>query len=93
VDQTYFEDGYVVTGFFTYTANAVVEINSAFSPSFTVDIADSTGYYIPDYIAEGYVTGGIVREASAVLESAFSPSFTVDIADNTGYYIPDYIAE
>ena len=67
-DQFYIADGYVTDDYFGYIAEAEVNLSGAFSPSFTVDIADDTGYYIPDYIADGYIEG--VIEASATLSSS-----------------------
>lgn len=71
-DQFYIEEGYLVDDYFGYIAEAEVNLSGAFSPSFTVDIADDTGYFIPDYIADGYIVG--VVEASASLSSSASVS-------------------
>ena len=70
-DQFYIEEGYVEANYFGYIAEAEISLSGAFSPSFTVDIADTTGYFIPDYIETDYITAG-VTEAQASLSSAAS---------------------
>lgn len=77
MDQFYFEQGYLAAGYFTVIREAEANITSAFTPSFTVNIADTTGYYIPDYIQEDYFLGGVVQEADAILNSEFQQSATV----------------
>lgn len=70
-DQFYIEEGYVEANYFGYIAEAEISLSGAFSPSFTVDIADTTGYFIPDYIQTDYIAAGAI-EAQATLSSAAS---------------------
>jgi hypothetical protein len=66
VDQFYFEEGYLEASYFTVIREAEVLFAVTVTASALVDIADTTGYYIPDYIATDYFeAGGQVREADA----------------------------
>ena len=54
MDQVYIEDGYIDASYYGIVAEAEAVLGGAFTPSFTVDIADPSGYYIPDYIEADY---------------------------------------
>jgi len=69
-DLTYYEIGYIQDGYYeTIVVSDAITLSGAFSPSFTVDIADDTGYYIPDYIETGYYAIPI-QEADASISSS-----------------------
>jgi hypothetical protein len=73
VDQFYFEEGYLEASYFTVIREAEAALPMAVTVSAQGDIADTTGYYIPDYIVTDYFeSGGQVREADA----AFTVSVT-----------------
>ena len=101
-DQLYIEDGYVETSYFERVVDVQVGtlngggegdiVTSSFSLVATVEIADTTGYYIPDYIEEGYI-GIPAIEFDATIQCQTSVVAQGDIADTTGYYLPDYIEE
>ena len=75
-DITYYEIGYIQDGYYeTIVVSDAITLSGAFSPSFTVDIADDTGYYIPDYIETGYYAIPI-QEADASISS--SSTITID---------------
>lgn len=76
-DQYYYVDGYIAEDYFGYVAEAEAALSGAFSPTFTVEVADDTGYYIPDYIAEGYYALPI-QEGEAALSAAATLSSTGD---------------
>ena len=66
MDQFYFEEGYLEASYFTVIREAEAALPMAVTVSALVDIADATGYYIPDYIVTDYFeSGGQVREADA----------------------------
>ena len=67
MDQFYFEEGYLEASYFAVIREAEAAFTVTVSHTAVVDIADTTGYYIPDYIATDYFeAGGQVREADAV---------------------------
>ena len=64
MDQFYIEEGYIDASYYGIVAEAQAVLGGAFTPSFTVDIADPSGYYIPDYIdADYFVAPGQIVEA------------------------------
>ncbi len=67
MDQFYFEEGYIADDYFVYISQS--EANLIATATLAIDgaIAPTTGYYIPDYIAEGYYLGGEIKEAAAAL--------------------------
>lgn len=70
MDQYYIEEGYIDASYYGIVAEAGANLTGAFTPSFTVDIADATGYYIPDYIDANYFEApGAIVEFSADLVS------------------------
>jgi len=75
-DQYYIEEGYLADDYFVYVADAQASLSVSSSISCDGDIADTTGYYIPDYIAEGYFVAGTTQEASASLSASFSTTAT-----------------
>ena len=78
MDQFYFEEGYIDANYFGYVAAGGATISSAFSPSFTVDIADATGYFINDYIDNGYIISGAVITADAAISAEFNIAVSGD---------------
>lgn len=66
-DQYYIVEGYLADDYFVYVAEAEANLSTSCTISCSGDIADTTGYYIPDYIAEGYFESGTTQEASASL--------------------------
>ena len=75
MDQFYFEEGYLEPSYFTVIREAEVLFAVTVTLSALVDIADATGYYIPDYIVTDYfVSGGQVREADAAFTVSASQS-------------------
>jgi hypothetical protein len=78
VDQFYFESGYLEDGYFQVIREAESLLSLSASLSADVIIADSTGYYIPDYIQIDYfVGGGATVEASGAFTMAAGLSATV----------------
>jgi hypothetical protein len=75
MDELYFEEGYVEVGYFAKTLIGAASLASSSSVSFDGDIADTSGYYIPDYIDVGYYENGVIVTGSGTLSS--SASFTV----------------
>lgn len=67
-DQFYFESDYIADDYFGYVAEAEISLSGAFSPTFTVAVADDTGYFIPEYIETDYFALA-VTEADATLSS------------------------
>jgi len=79
VDQLYFESGYLVDGYYTIIREAEAALPMAVTVSAQGDIADATGYYIPDYIAIDYFeAGGQVREADAAFIVTATQAVTVE---------------
>ena len=79
MDQFYFEEGYLEASYFTVIREAAAAFTVTVSQSAAVDIADATGYYIPDYIATGYFeAGGQVKEADAVFTVAFTQTAVIE---------------
>jgi hypothetical protein len=73
VDQFYFEEGYLVAGYYTIIREAELSVTATSSLSAAVIIADSTGYYIPDYIEVDYfVGGGALVDATGEWSSLFT---------------------
>jgi hypothetical protein len=73
VDQLYFEEGYLEAGYYTIIREAELAVTATSSLSAAVIIADSTGYYIPDYIEVDYfVGGGALVDATGALSSLFT---------------------
>lgn len=77
MDQFYFEAGYLETGYFSYIAEAECNLTVAASVAAEVSVADTTGYYIPDYIEEGYYVAGETVEFAAALEVAAAVTIAV----------------
>jgi hypothetical protein len=78
VDQLYFELGYLEASYFTVIREAEAAFTVTASQSAAVDIADATGYYIPDYIVTDYFeAGGQVREADAAFTVTATQTATV----------------
>lgn len=94
-DQFYFENGdYFEAGYFTIIREAEIAIAPAFTASFTVDIASTTGYYIPDYIeADYYTAGGITQTADAALASTATVTATVGRLDDAQAVLSAEIAQ
>lgn len=68
-DQYYIEEGYIEQAYFErIVVSDAISLSGAFTPTATVDIADDTGYFIPDYIAEGYI-GVAITEADAAISA------------------------
>ena len=79
MDQLYFEEGYLEASYFTVIREAEAALPMAVTVSALVDIADATGYYIPDYIAIDYFeSGGQVREADAAFTVTATQAVTVE---------------
>ena len=79
MDQFYFEEGYLEASYFTVIREAEAALPMAVTVSAVVDIADTTGYYIPDYIATDYFeSGGQVREADAAFTVSATQAVTVE---------------
>ena len=79
MDQFYFEEGYLEASYFTVIREAEAALPMAVTVSAVVDIADTTGYYIPDYIVTDYFeSGGQVREADAAFIVTASQSVSVE---------------
>jgi hypothetical protein len=76
VDQLYFESGYLVDGYYTVVREAASALPVTMSFAAQGDIADATGYYIPDYIAVGYIAGAI-KQAEAQLSSTFTQTVMI----------------
>ncbi len=73
MDQFYFDNDYLVDDYFGYIAEAQATLDGAMTATMSADIADDTGYYIPDYIEVGYIdAGGVTQEASASLDVSAS---------------------
>ena len=72
MDQFYFEEGYLEASYFTVIREAEAALPVAMIFSAQGDIADATGYYIPDYIAVGYFETGIVEAQGAFSVTASS---------------------
>ena len=72
MDQFYFEEGYLEASYFTVIREAASALPVTMSFSAQGDIADATGYYIPDYIAVGYFETGIVEAQGAFSVTASS---------------------
>ena len=72
MDQFYFEEGYLEASYFTVVREAAAALPVTMSFSAQGDIADATGYYIPDYIAVGYFETGIVEAQGAFSVTASS---------------------
>ena len=85
MDQLYIEEGYIDASYYGIVAEAGANLTGAFTPSFTVDIADATGYYIPDYIDANYFEAavtGTVKEFDAALELATTVVASVGVVYN-----------
>jgi hypothetical protein len=72
VDQFYFEEGYLEVSYFTVIREANSALTFAAALQAQVDIALTTGYYIPDYIAPDYFFSGALVEATGAFTSNFS---------------------
>lgn len=72
MDELYFEEGYVEVGYFAKTLIGAASLASSSSVSFDGDIADTSGYYIPDYIDVGYYENGVIVTGSGTLSSSAS---------------------
>lgn len=85
-DQYYIEEGYVDSTYFEIIRDSgTITLSGVFTPIFTVDIADSTGYFIPDYIDADYFVLP-VTEFDATLSAAFTITATageLQYADST----------
>jgi hypothetical protein len=78
VDQLYFEEGYLVAGYYTIIRESELALTVTGSLSAAVSIADSTGYYIPDYIEVDYfVGGGALVDATGSWSSLFTQTAQV----------------
>jgi len=78
-DQYYIEEGYLEAGYFAYVADASASLSTSATLSCSGDIADDTGYFIPDYIQTDYITaGGVTQEASASLSASASVTASAD---------------
>ena len=77
MDQFYFEAGYLETGYFSYIAEAECNLTVSASVAAEVSVADTTGYYIPDYIEEGYYVAGETVEFAAALSAAATVTISV----------------
>jgi hypothetical protein len=79
VDQLYFEEGYLEASYFTVIREAEASLPMAVTVSAQGDIADATGYYIPDYIVTDYfVSGGQLLEAEAALSVFVTQTASVE---------------
>jgi hypothetical protein len=78
VDQLYFESGYLVDGYYTIIREAEAALPVAVTLSALVDIADATGYYIPDYIVTDYFVSGQILEANAALNVFVTQAVSVE---------------
>jgi hypothetical protein len=79
VDQFYFEEGYLEASYFTVIREAAAAFTVTASQSAVVDKADTTGYYIPDYIVTDYfVNGGQLLEADAALSVTATQTLIVE---------------
>ena len=72
MDQFYFEEGYLEASYFTVMREAASALPVTMTFSAQGDIADDTGYYIPDYIAVGYFETGIIEAQGAFSVTASS---------------------
>jgi hypothetical protein len=77
VDQFYFEEGYLEASYFTVIREADSVLIFAAAVQSAVDIAATTGYYIPDYIATDYFESGIIIQGAADFSSTAAVSITV----------------
>ena len=75
-DQFYFESDYIAEDYFGYVAEAEISLSGAFPPTFVVAVADDTGYFIPEYIEEGYFSAA-VTSGEATLSSQASISLDI----------------
>jgi len=71
-DQLYFVDGYLDDNYFAVVAEASAALSVSTSVACELTQVDTTGYYLDDYIAEGYISDGVVHEAEAVLAVAIA---------------------
>ena len=79
MDQFYFEEGYLEASYFSVVREAAAAFSVTASQSAVVDIADATGYYIPDYIVTDYfVSGGQLLEADAALSVTATQTLIVE---------------
>jgi hypothetical protein len=78
VDQLYFEQGYLEEGYYTIIREANVALSAIATATAAVSIADTTGYYIPDYIEIDYfVGGGALIDATGSWSSEFQVTATI----------------
>ena len=81
-DLTYYEIGYIQDGYYeTIVVSDAITLSGAFSPSFTVDIADDTGYFIPEYIETDYFESATTN-AEAIITAVVSLSADADKIKN-----------
>lgn len=79
-DQYYYEDGYIESGYYGYVAEAVVSLSAAFTGGLengsiaAGDLADTSGYFLSDYIESGYFVSGVTHEGAASLAVAATVS-------------------
>lgn len=78
MDQFYYEEGYIVEGYYSIVREAEATLTCSASINASGDIADTTGYIIDGYVEEGYYkTGGEVREFNIALAVVASATPTV----------------
>ena len=77
MDEFYFEEGYLEASYFTVIREANSALTFAAVVQSAVDIAATTGYYIPDYIATDYFESGIIIQGAADFSSTAAVSITV----------------
>lgn len=85
-EATYYESGYIDAGYFeTQVDSGAINITGAFTPSADVIIADTTGYYIPDYIAQDYYAAPISEaQADITAQAAVTATAgTIKVANST----------
>ena len=78
MDQLYFESGYLVDGYYTIVREAEAALPLTVTVSAQGDIADATGYYIPDYIVTDYFVSGQILQADAALSVTVTQSASVE---------------
>lgn len=79
MDQFYFEEGYIESAYFGYVANAEAALSSSATLTASVKIANASGYFIEEYIAEDYFVSGNIKEAAAALSASASQSSDISV--------------
>lgn len=68
--STYYVDDYIAVGYYVRQVDSgSISLSSSFTQSADVHIADDTGYFIPDYIQEGYFELPVVEMEALTLSA------------------------